>query len=151
MDHTEDRQTRPPPLSLFLAYAAVVPIPIAALLSLMTDFTVSLWLARLTVVWSGAVLCFLAGVRRGLSFRQEGGATFGQLAAMLWLFLLGALALLLPWRVPALVLLLVGYASLALLDPMASHRGEAPRYFVHLRPLQMLIPVLGLIVLLAER
>ena len=105
---------------------------------------------RLTAAWAGSVLCFLAGVKRGLSFRQKGGPTLAQLASMLWLFVSGAAGLLLPWRVPALVLLLLDYGSAALLGPAAARRDEALRYFARLRPVQMMIPVASLLVLLAR-
>ena len=105
---------------------------------------------RLTMIWAGAVVCFLAGVRRGLSFRQDGGPTLSQLGTMLWLFTLGAASLLSIWPIASLTLLLIGYVSLAVLDPMAASRGEAPRYFERLRPVQMLLPLISLLALLAR-
>ncbi len=88
-------------------------------------------------------------MRRGLSFRQEGGPTFAQLASMMWLFVTGAGSLLVPWRLPALVLLLLGYGSDAILDPIAAQGYEAPQYFARLRPVQMLVPIASLLLLLA--
>jgi hypothetical protein len=87
-------------------------------------------------LWAGAVAVFLSGVRRGLSFRTEGGPRASQLAMMLWLFCGGLGSVLLP-LVWALWLLLALYASLAVLDPIAARRGEAPLYFARLRPAQM--------------
>jgi len=144
---TEDPQTRAPLVSLLLAYVAMLPIVAGAGAAALARG--SALPARLTSGWAGAVLCFLAGVRRGLSFRQPGGPTVAQLASMLWLFVAGAGALLSPWRVPSLVLLLLGYGSEAVIDPLAARRAEAPRYFARLRPAQMLIPVASLLVLLA--
>jgi len=106
-------------------------------------------LARLTITWAGAILCFLSGVKRGLSFRQKGGPTIMQLGSMLWLFVPGALALLPPWRIPSLVLLLLGYGSEAVLGPLAAERDEVPRYFARLHPVQMMVPVASLAMLLA--
>ena len=69
---------------------------------------------------------------------------------MLWLIVLGAVALLSPWPFVSLLLELIGYATLALADPVAARRGEAPRYFARLRPVQMLIPLACLVALLAR-
>ena len=143
---TEDPKAHTPPISLFLAYIAMLPIAAGAAASLVFR---SPAVVRLTIAWSGSILCFLAGVKRGLSFRQKGGPTLTQLASMLWLFVASAAALLSPWRVPSLVLLLLGYGSEALLGPIAARREEAPRYFARLRPVQMMIPVASLLVLLA--
>jgi hypothetical protein len=114
-----------------------------------------------TILWGCAILTFLAGVRRGVSFRTPGGATFAQIATMLWLFLIGLAAL---WAFvlgggqraagatfASLALLLVGYVSLGVLDPLAARRGEAPLFFARLRPVQMLIPLASLAALLALR
>ena len=60
---------------------------------------------------------------------------------MLWLFVLGAAALLSPWPEAALVLEFLGYATMAVLDPASARRDEVPRYFARLRPLQMLVPL----------
>lgn len=106
----------------------------------------------LTILWGCAILLFLAGVRRGVSFRTEGGPTPAQIATMLGLFGLGFVALLsaaLGFSVPALVLLIGGFAGVALLDPIAARRGEAPLFFGRLRPFQMPIAILSLIALLA--
>ena len=76
---------------------------------------------------------------------------------MLWLFCLGfgatiLTALVLP--LPASLLLLLGFLSLGILDPIAARSLEAPLYFARLRPAQMAIPVvclLGTAVLLVLR
>jgi hypothetical protein len=87
-------------------------------------------------LWAAAIVVFLSGVRRGLSFRTEGGPRWTQLAMMLWLFCGGLAALLLPVQ-PALWLLLALYLTLAVLDPLAAPPGEVPLYFRRLRPPQM--------------
>ncbi len=145
---TEDDKTRTPPVSFVLAYAAMAPIAAGAAGSLLLRQS-GAPLARLTVGWAGAVLCFLSGVRRGLSFRQQGGPTTGQLGSMLWMFVLGAGSLLSPWRVPSILLLLLGFGSERVLDPAAARKHEAPRYFARLRPAQLAVPILSLLVLLA--
>ncbi|WP_370692792.1 DUF3429 domain-containing protein [Methylobacterium sp.] len=106
----------------------------------------------LTTLWGCAILLFLSGVRRGLSFRTEGGPTWVQIATMLGLFLLGFSALVLTAGGapgPALVLLIVGFTGIAVLDPIAARRGEAPLFFARLRPLQIPIAIVSLCALLA--
>lgn len=144
-DGTEAAMTRSSVVGRLLAYAAMLPIAAGALGAWAAR---SPALARATISWSGGVLCFLAGVRRDLSFRQRGGPTFSQLGPMLWLFVLGIAALLSPRRMPALVLLLLGYGSDAVIDPRAARRHEAPRYFARLRPTQMMLPIASLLLLL---
>ena len=73
-----------------------------------------------------------------------------QLATSLGLFALGLAALAVPRTGVALALLLAGYLALAVLDPWAARRGEAPLFFARLRPLQMLVPIAGLAALLAH-
>lgn len=109
------------------------------------------WFAELTTLWGCAILCFLSGVRRGLSFRTPGGPQAAQLVTMLGLFGLGLAALLLHETGrprPALALLVLGYASLGVLDPLAARTRETPPSFARLRPVQMAIPVLCLLALL---
>ena len=148
---TESARLRAPGLSLLLAYAAVLPIPFGSLLAWVLPPVAAGSAARATVIWAGAILCFLAGVRRGLSFRQPGGAYWTQVAGSLWLFLLGVGALEAVRSVGAVVLLLAGYASIGLGDVWAARLGYAPRYFARLRPLQMLVPVAALLALLVLR
>lgn len=105
-----------------------------------------------TILYGAAILLFLAGVRRGVSFRTEGGPQFVQIATMLGLFGLGLGALLavviLGNRIIALDLLIAGFVAVAVLDPIAARRGEAPLFFARLRPLQIPIAVLSLVALL---
>lgn len=107
----------------------------------------------LTILWSAAILLFLSGVRRGLSFRTAGGPTAAQIGTMLGLFILGAGALL-AWRpdhpAAALAALIAGYGAVMVLDPVAARRGEAPLSFAHLRPLQIPLALLGLAATLAR-
>lgn len=131
-----------PWLGLIFGSAAMVPFAIGAVCAWVLPDSVPV--ARLTAIWGGAVLAFLAGVRRGLSFRTPNGADFAQMATMLWLFVLALAALVSPWPILSLALLIVGYASIAVLDPAAATRREAPLFFRRLRPVQMLVPVIGL-------
>lgn len=134
-----------PPISVILATVAMIPIAAGAAFA---------WTARspaaerLTLRWSGSILCFIAGVKRGLAFRQGGGPTAAQIGATFWTFIPGALALLSPWRVPSILALLFGFGSEAVLGPAAAEREEAPRFFRQLRPVQMAVPVASLLLLL---
>jgi hypothetical protein len=147
---TESASRRTPVYSLLLANAAMAPIILGAI---SVFFVRPAWAAaiiRLDCNWSGALLCFFAGVNRGLSFRQPGGPAFAQFTTMFWLFLLGMSALLSPWQAASLVLLVAGFASMIIIGPAAAWRAEAPRYFARLRPWQMLFPVASLCVLLLK-
>ena len=152
---TEPAET--PWLGVFFGYIAMVPFVIGVL---------AFWLAAepwrsaalaITLFWGCAILTFLSGVRRGVSFRTPGGVTAGQIVTMLWLFCLGFAAIVLTavaLPLAAAVLLLLGYISLEVFDPMAARKLEAPLYFARLRPAQMAIPVvclIGTIVLLIGR
>lgn len=100
-----------------------------------------------TILWGCAILLFLSGVRRGLSFRMERGETVAQIATMLGLFGLGFAALLAAafgMSPAALLLLMVGFAAIAVLDPIAARRGEAPLFMARLRPMQMPLAILSL-------
>jgi hypothetical protein len=144
---TEPR--RVPPESLFFGGIAMVPFPVGAALAFLPGAS-GLLFANLTLLWGAAILTFLAGVRRGVSFRTEFGPTRAQLAMMMWLFLLGAIALFLvalsdilggtASDAAAAAMLGVGYASMIVLDPLAARHGEAPLFFERLRPVQMMIP-----------
>ncbi|MFC0410102.1 DUF3429 domain-containing protein [Roseomonas elaeocarpi] len=144
---TEDPQTRTPLVSLVLAYAAMIPVVVGA---------VAVWLLpaqapailRVTLILAGALLCFFSGVRRGLSFRQPGGPTLTQLATTILFFGLGFASLLSPWPLVSVLILLAGYLAMIILDPIAARRGEAPRYFSRLRPVQLLLPIASLASLL---
>ena len=143
---TEPAET--PWLGVFFGYIAMVPFVIGAL---------AFWLAgepwrgaalSITLFWGCAILTFLSGVRRGVSFRTPGGVTAAQVATMLWLFGLGFSAIVLTalaLPVWAAALLILGYLSLQVLDPIAARKLEAPLYFARLRPVQMAIPVLCLL------
>lgn len=135
---------RVPWLDVLLGYGAMVPFPVLAVAGWLG------WAGAVggAVLWGGAVLCFLSGVRRGLSFRTPGGPTAAQLAVFAWLFSAGIIALAMPLPAASLLLLSVGYGSLIGLDPVAARRGEAPFYFARLRPWQMVIPVASLLALL---
>ncbi len=141
-----------PALGLVLGYGATIPfIAGAAGAAFLKDAAFVQLCLDLIVLWGAAILLFLAGVRRGLSFRTPNGETAGQIAASMWYFAAGFGALLL-WALqtsfsstaPAMLLLLAGHASLTVFDVRAAWRLEAPPYFARLRPVQMLIPIASL-------
>ncbi len=149
---TVSEPLRAPALSLILAYGATIPfIGGAAVAALASDKEIVQLCLDLIVLWGAAIILFLAGVRRGLSFRTPNGVTADQIAASMWYFAAGFGALLL-WAVhgllgsnaPAIILLLLGYASLIVFDVRAARNLEAPPYFTRLRPVQMLIPIVSL-------
>jgi hypothetical protein len=147
----DDPPPRIPTSSLILGYGPVLPLPIAAILAwtLAPPFpTVVTWLA---IWWAASILIFLAGVRRGLSFRGDDEVPIAPLIAMAWLFLLGAGALVAATPLMSLVLLAIGYASVAILDPISVRRGDAPPHFARLRPPQMGLALIGLIGLILHR
>jgi len=140
---------RVPLLSLILGYGPMAAFPLLALAAWLAPPP---WPAIATAAgqgWGAALLVFLAGVRRGLSFFTAGGPRPAQIATMLWLFLLGCASLLVTPQV-AYPLLAIGYGSIALLDPPAARRGEAPAYFARLRPPQMGLALTGLVALLVR-
>ena len=136
-----------PPLSRLFGYGPVLRIVAAAFggWALPADWQVAAvgagWL------WATAVLLFLAGVTRGLSFFSPRGPHRAQIVQTLWLFALGIGALATPPWI-GLALLVLGYGSVAAFDPPAARHGLAPAYFARLRPPQMAIALIGLLLLL---
>lgn len=148
---TVHERARIPILDWLFAFGPMLPFVIGAIAvwapavpdrSLILDFT---------VLWAAAILLFLSGVRRGLSFRTEGGPRVAQVATMLGLFVLGVVALLAvraSLRVEALAVLLVGYMGVIVLDPIAARRGEVPLHLGRLRLVQIPVALMGLAALL---
>ena len=140
-----------PTLSLYLGYGAMAPLALAALAAWAFADPFAGMAARVAVFWGGALLLFLAGVRRGLSFRTPEGPRAPEIGAVFWLFGLALLALTLEDVMVSAALLLVGFGSLAVIDPLAAWRGEAPPFFARLRPVQMAIPAASFAGLLATQ
>ncbi|WP_375457066.1 DUF3429 domain-containing protein [uncultured Methylobacterium sp.] len=147
----ESRRT--PWLSVVLGYGPMLPFAAGAAAAWWWRNSWDELILLATILYGAAILLFFSGVRRGVSFRTEGGPTPVQIATMLALFGLGLGALLtvviLGDRVIALGLLIAGFVAVAILDPIAARRGEAPLFFARLRPLQIPIAVLSLAALLA--
>ena len=142
-----------PWLSVVLGYGPMIPFVVGAILAWVTRGAIRAEIVLLTIIWAASILAFLAGVRRGLSFRTEGGPAVAQLVTMFGLYVLALAALVLVVEGLALAsvaLLLVGFAAIAVLDPIAARKGEAPLFFARLRPTQISIAVAGLAALLAS-
>ena len=117
-----------------LGWIAMVPLLVCAVVSFHSERSgMAIEAGRF---WAAALSIFLAGVRRGLSFRTVGGPKPRQIAMMLWLFCGGVVAVVLPAR-PSLGLLILLYLSLAIVDPKVARAGDVPLYFRRLRPAQM--------------
>ena len=69
---------------------------------------------------------------------------------MAWFFFLGAATMFVPWHWRSLLLLTVGLISVLILDVIAARRGEVPRYFQMLRPVQMTVGIADVMVLLVR-
>lgn len=141
-----------PLLSVVLGYGPMLPFVGGAILTWVTRGTVRAEFVLLTVLYAASILLFLAGVRRGLSFRTPGGPRATQIATMFGLYVLGLLALFAIGQgldIAAAALLLAGFAAVLVLDPIAARDVEAPLFFGRLRPPQMSIAVASLVALLA--
>lgn len=140
---------RIPLLSLVLGFGpALVGLALAAG-AWLASAPADRWLLAGGTVWAFAILFFLSGVRRGLSFFTPDGPRPVQVATSLWLFALALAGVVLPTPL-ALAALALGFLSVGLLDPLAARRGEVPAHFARLRPPQMAIFVLAVLALLAR-
>jgi hypothetical protein len=142
-----------PALSIVLGFGPMLPFVIGAVATWCLS---GFWRGEavlLTVLWAAAILAFLAGVRRGLSFRTEGGPAVAQIVTMAGLFTLALGALVAIVHALALVavsLVLVGFLLITILDPIAARQGQAPLFFARLRPPQMMIAVGSLVAVLVS-
>ncbi len=141
-----------PWLSVVFGYGPMIPFVAGAVAAWTLD---GIWRSEailLTMVWASAILAFLSGVRRGLSFRTQGGEALAQIATMLGLFILALAAIAATVHdlmAAAAGCLFLGFLAILVLDPIAARRGQAPLFFIRLRPSQMAIAVLSLGVLFA--
>ncbi|WP_152044870.1 DUF3429 domain-containing protein [Aureimonas psammosilenae] len=148
-----DEPASTPLREILFAYAAMVPLVTGAAVVVLVPGEYAAFLLKGTLLWGAAIVLFLSGVRRGVSFRTPGGATLAQLAMMMWLFLAGFAAVLaaaFQFPLASGLVQLLAYASLLVLDPVAARWGEAPLYFARLRPPQMSLAVLSLLVISAK-
>ncbi len=142
-----------PWLSILLGYGPMLPLVAGAAASWLVRGSWHGEIVLVTMIWADCILAFLAGVRRGLSFRTEGGPAPAQIATMFCLFVLALaslLALVHGFARSAVGCALVGFAAIMVLDPIAARRGQAPLFFARLRPPQIVIAVASLAALLAS-
>ena len=142
-----------PWLSIVFGYGPMLPFLIGATAAWLLTGSWRTTAIALTVIWGTSILAFLAGVRRGVSFRTEGGPAVSQIVTMFCLFVLAlaaTVAIVFGATILAALCLIVGFVVVMVLDPIAARRGEAPLFFARLRPPQMAIAVFGLGALLAN-
>ena len=125
---------------LLLGSSAVVPILGAAIFAWSAPSGPAYVVRALSVIWSGSLLAFFAGVRRGLTFSEAGGGRPGELMTMLGFFACGVVSIVLLSPVVAAA----GLAAVGALDAWSARRSESPRYFSLFRPPQMALAVLAL-------
>ncbi len=152
---TVDVSERPevPWLSIVLGYGPMLPFVVGAGASWTVRGSWHGEVVLVTMIWANAILAFLAGVRRGLSFRTEGGPAVAQIATMFCLFVLALgslLALTHGFTRVAVGSTLLGFAAIMVLDPIAARDGQAPLFFARLRPPQIAIAAASLVALLAN-
>jgi hypothetical protein len=145
-----DAQRHATPLDgLLLAYASVAPIAAGGAAALAVPAQWRGAAIHGVLLWSAAVLCFLAGVRRGDSFHTPRGPTMLQLAGVFGTFGCAILGLALPWPRLAIAAVMAGFAAVGVLDPVAARRSQAARFFARIRPPQTGLALAGLAALLA--
>lgn len=104
---------------------------------------------HLAIVWAALILSFIGGVRRGFGFGQDRASTPIEILTAAAYLTLAGLALVVPFAITAVSLLVAGYVLAALLDRRAALRGDAPRHFATLRPPQLLLGAAALAALWA--
>ena len=127
---------------LLLAWGAVLPLAVSAIVAWAGDGDARDAAREAARLWGAALLLFFSGVRRGLSFRTEGGPRPVQVFVFGLLFVAGLAVLRMPVS-HALGLLALAFAALSFEDTRAARRGEAPLYFTRLRPWQMAVAVVA--------
>ena len=125
---------------LLLGSSAIAPILGCAVLVWIDASAPRLLVRALAVIWTGSLLAFFAGVRRGLTFSEAGGGRTSELATMLGFFAFGVMSIVLL----SPILAAVGLAAVGMLDAWSARRRESPPYFSVFRPPQMVLGVLAL-------
>ncbi len=154
MDTRTDADRAAIPLaSLVFGYGPMAPFVVAAIGAWTLPPPWPSAVTGLAIIWGGAILVFLAGVRRGFGFGDAKASTTHEIVAMIVYFTLGGLSLVFAsgsQPVVALVVQLVGYGLVPVLDRRAAFAGDAPAYFARLRPPQMAIATAALAGLLGR-
>jgi hypothetical protein len=131
-------------LDRVLGWGAIAPLAACAVAAWLSAGSVRAVVMSLAIIWGGAVLVFLAGVRRGLGFHAPGGMRSSQIVFMLWTFALAFGSMIALQPLTSLGLLMLGYAGMALSARAATLREEVPIFSAGLRPVQMSIALLSL-------
>lgn len=138
--------------SLIFGYLPMLPFVLGAagcwFLPTLRDAAIGL-----TVIWGCLILAFVGGVRRGFGFGRSEASLGSELWTMALYVSMAGLALILGWigLLPqSLALLAIGFALVSVLDHRASKVGNAPAHFATLRPMQMPIASLALLLILAR-
>ena len=141
---------RVPLNSVVFGYGPMLPLAVAGIAARVLPAGWPELATRLAVIWAALILAFIAGVRRGFGFGDPRASTAVEIATMMGYFVLAGLALVVPAAWMALLLLMVGFALVALLDRRAAFAGNAPAHFARLRVPQMLFGIAGLALLWAR-
>jgi len=72
-----------PRLDILFGFGPTVPFILGVVVAWWFPEPWRLIALRLTALWGSAIMLFLSGVRRGLSFRTKDGPTLSQMATML--------------------------------------------------------------------
>lgn len=139
---------RIPANSIIFGYGPMLPLIAAAVGARLLPAPWPAIAVRLAIVWGAMILIFVAGVRRGFGFGNRAAATMVEIATMLAYFIPAGLALVAPDPRWSLGLLVLGYALVIVLDPLAARRGDAPAHFARLRPPQMALALASLVALI---
>lgn len=131
-------------LDRVLGWGAMAPLALCAVAAWLSAGSVRAVAMSLAIIWGGAVLVFLAGVRRGLGFRTPSGARSSQIAFVLWTFALAFGSMIALQPLTSVGLLILGYAGMALAARGAALRDEAPVSFAGWGPAQMSVAALSL-------
>jgi hypothetical protein len=131
-------------LDRVLGWGAIAPLIACAVIAWLTTGSVRAVAMSLAIIWGGAVLVFLAGVRRGLGFRAPDKARPSQTLFMLWTFALAFGSMIALRPLTSLGLLILGYAGMALAARAAGLREEVPIFSAGLRPVHMSVALLSL-------
>ncbi|AQS90424.1 hypothetical protein A0U94_05000 [Gluconobacter albidus] len=137
--HDEEAQADHVPLEGgLLGWLAILMLAVLLLCSRLTSGKIRSFVFRLARIWVAGLFCFFAGVHRGASFYNPEGPRLSDPLIFLSMHFGGLGLALLPsrtaWRIaPAGMLLTLGG------DIFLARQDRLPRFFLRLRPLQLLV------------
>lgn len=131
-------------LDRVLGWGTMAPLVGCALVAWLTYGSVRAVAMSLAIIWAGAVLVFLAGVRRGLSSRTPGSAGSSQIIFVLWTFALAFGSMIALRPLTSLGLLILGYAGMAVTARAAALREDVPIFIGGFRTAQMTVGAFSL-------